>query len=285
VPTPYPQARVMGGGSSINGLFALRGMPSDYARWAEAGAGDFSWDTVLPEFRKIENDRDRPDGPDGPGRGRGARHLPDTQGTLAALRSCDAAGRAGCRAALRAGHQRAARRRLLRDAQCHRRAGAGHDRGLLPDGGGQGQGEPRDPHQDPGDKAVHERRLRLGCRGDAGRRSRSPAREKGDRVRWRNLFANAVAAVGDRPGRRTGRAGHPLGPRSGRRRTQPAEPSVHVLRPHAAARQACRPRSAAVCARRPAVVIANAWLSIERSFQLRDRTGERRIVWARTSRW
>jgi 5-(hydroxymethyl)furfural/furfural oxidase len=68
VPTPYPQARVMGGGSSINGLFALRGMPSDYARWAEAGAGDFSWDTVLPEFRKIENDRDRPDGPDGPGR-------------------------------------------------------------------------------------------------------------------------------------------------------------------------------------------------------------------------
>jgi choline dehydrogenase-like flavoprotein len=59
MPVPYPQARVMGGGSSINGLFALRGMPSDYARWAEAGAGDFSWDSVLPHFRKIENDRDR----------------------------------------------------------------------------------------------------------------------------------------------------------------------------------------------------------------------------------
>lgn len=57
-PAPYPQARVMGGGSSINGLFALRGMPSDYARWAEAGAGDFSWSTVLPRFRSIENDRD-----------------------------------------------------------------------------------------------------------------------------------------------------------------------------------------------------------------------------------
>ena len=58
-PAPYPQARVMGGGSSINGLFALRGMPSDYARWAEAGAGDFSWSTVLPRFRSIENDRDQ----------------------------------------------------------------------------------------------------------------------------------------------------------------------------------------------------------------------------------
>ena len=59
VSVPYPQARVMGGGSSINGLFALRGMPSDYARWAEAGAGDFSWETVLPYFRRIEDDRDR----------------------------------------------------------------------------------------------------------------------------------------------------------------------------------------------------------------------------------
>lgn len=59
-PMPYPQARVMGGGSSINGMFALRGVPSDYTRWADAGAGNFSWNTVLPYFRKIENDRDRP---------------------------------------------------------------------------------------------------------------------------------------------------------------------------------------------------------------------------------
>jgi choline dehydrogenase-like flavoprotein len=63
---PYPQARVMGGGSSINGYFALRGTASDYARWAQAGAGDFSWETVLPYFRKIERDKDRHDGPDGP---------------------------------------------------------------------------------------------------------------------------------------------------------------------------------------------------------------------------
>lgn len=66
VPAPYPQARVMGGGSSINGLFALRGLPSDYARWAQAGAGHFSWETVLPYFRRIEDDRDRKGGERGP---------------------------------------------------------------------------------------------------------------------------------------------------------------------------------------------------------------------------
>jgi 5-(hydroxymethyl)furfural/furfural oxidase len=48
----------MGGGSSINGLFALRGVPSDYERWVEAGAANLSWDAVLPRFRRIENDRD-----------------------------------------------------------------------------------------------------------------------------------------------------------------------------------------------------------------------------------
>lgn len=62
----YPQACVMGGGSSINGMFALRGAPSDYMRWAEAGAGNFSWEAVLPYFRRIENDRDRPDPQEGP---------------------------------------------------------------------------------------------------------------------------------------------------------------------------------------------------------------------------
>ena len=32
-PRPFPQARVMGGGSSVMGMIALRGLPSDYDRW------------------------------------------------------------------------------------------------------------------------------------------------------------------------------------------------------------------------------------------------------------
>jgi len=56
---PYVQARVMGGGSSVMGLWALRGMPSDYDSWAAAGAGGWSWSDVLPVFRRLENDADR----------------------------------------------------------------------------------------------------------------------------------------------------------------------------------------------------------------------------------
>jgi 5-(hydroxymethyl)furfural/furfural oxidase len=56
---PYVQARVMGGGSSVMGLWALRGMPSDYDSWAAAGAEGWSWSDVLPVFRHLENDADR----------------------------------------------------------------------------------------------------------------------------------------------------------------------------------------------------------------------------------
>jgi choline dehydrogenase-like flavoprotein len=55
-PRPFPQARVMGGGSSIMGMFALRGMPSDFDRWRAAGAAGWSWDEALRLYRKIERD-------------------------------------------------------------------------------------------------------------------------------------------------------------------------------------------------------------------------------------
>lgn len=58
-PRPYPQGKIMGGGSSINGLFALRGQESDYERWVAAGADGWSWNDVLPWFRRIEQDHDR----------------------------------------------------------------------------------------------------------------------------------------------------------------------------------------------------------------------------------
>ena len=52
--SPFPQARVMGGGSSVMGMWALRGMPDDYNAWRDAGAAGWSWDDVLPFFRKLE---------------------------------------------------------------------------------------------------------------------------------------------------------------------------------------------------------------------------------------
>ncbi len=69
VPRRYEQARVMGGGSSINAMIALRGMPGDFKEWVEAGAKGWGWMDVLPYYRMLENDLDF-DGPlhgaDGP---------------------------------------------------------------------------------------------------------------------------------------------------------------------------------------------------------------------------
>ena len=54
----YEQARVMGGGSSINGQVANRGSPADYDEWEELGAAGWGWHAVLPYFRKLEHDMD-----------------------------------------------------------------------------------------------------------------------------------------------------------------------------------------------------------------------------------
>lgn len=54
----YEQAKVMGGGTSINGQFAFRGVPWDYDHWREDGAEGWGWDDVLPYFRKLETDLD-----------------------------------------------------------------------------------------------------------------------------------------------------------------------------------------------------------------------------------
>lgn len=76
--SPYTQARVMGGGSSLMGMIALRGAPDDYDRWASLGAVGWGWDDVLPYFRAVEHDRDF-SGPLHGTSGRVAirRHLPE----------------------------------------------------------------------------------------------------------------------------------------------------------------------------------------------------------------
>lgn len=50
---PYPQGRTLGGGSSVNGGTALRGMPSDYDAWASPR---WSWEAMAPCFRRLEDD-------------------------------------------------------------------------------------------------------------------------------------------------------------------------------------------------------------------------------------
>jgi 5-(hydroxymethyl)furfural/furfural oxidase len=54
----YEQARILGGGSSINGICANRGSPYDYDEWESLGAAGWGWSAVLPYFRKLESDQD-----------------------------------------------------------------------------------------------------------------------------------------------------------------------------------------------------------------------------------
>jgi choline dehydrogenase len=51
----YTQARVIGGGSSINAQIYTRGNSLDYDTWAQMGCKGWSYDEVLPYFRKAEN--------------------------------------------------------------------------------------------------------------------------------------------------------------------------------------------------------------------------------------
>ena len=56
--TIFDQGRIMGGGSSVMGMVALRGTPADYDGWVEQGATGWGWNEVLPFFRKLEIDTD-----------------------------------------------------------------------------------------------------------------------------------------------------------------------------------------------------------------------------------
>jgi choline dehydrogenase len=52
---PWGRGRVLGGSSSINGMIYVRGNRGDYDGWALAGATGWSYDEVLPYFKRSEH--------------------------------------------------------------------------------------------------------------------------------------------------------------------------------------------------------------------------------------
>jgi choline dehydrogenase-like flavoprotein len=51
-------ARILGGGSAINGMAFTRGSPGDYDLWAELVGDDaWGWDGLLPYFKKVGPDK------------------------------------------------------------------------------------------------------------------------------------------------------------------------------------------------------------------------------------
>ena len=50
-----PRGKTLGGTSSINGMVYMRGHPRDYDEWRQRGCVGWDWDSVLPFFKKAEN--------------------------------------------------------------------------------------------------------------------------------------------------------------------------------------------------------------------------------------
>lgn len=50
----WPRGKVMGGSSAINGMVYIRGHARDYDEWAQIGCKGWSYDEVLPYFKKSE---------------------------------------------------------------------------------------------------------------------------------------------------------------------------------------------------------------------------------------
>jgi choline dehydrogenase len=50
----HPRGKTLGGSSSINGMVYIRGHPSDYDGWAKAGNEGWSYDELLPYFKRAE---------------------------------------------------------------------------------------------------------------------------------------------------------------------------------------------------------------------------------------
>jgi choline dehydrogenase len=66
----WPRGKTLGGSSSINGMLYVRGNPADFDGWAQMGCRGWSFDDVLPYFRKSEDYKQGNDpdyrGKDGP---------------------------------------------------------------------------------------------------------------------------------------------------------------------------------------------------------------------------
>jgi choline dehydrogenase len=72
-----PRGKVLGGSSSINGLLYVRGQSADYDHWRQLGNSGWSFEDVLPYFRRAED------------QARGADALHGTGGPLAVSDVCE----------------------------------------------------------------------------------------------------------------------------------------------------------------------------------------------------
>ena len=89
-----PRGKVLGGSSSVNAMIYLRGQHQDYDHWAQLGNPGWSWDEVLPYFKRAEHNE----------RGADAWHGSGGPLNVADLRSPNPVARRFVQAAVQAGH-------------------------------------------------------------------------------------------------------------------------------------------------------------------------------------
>lgn len=65
----WPRGKTLGGSSSLNAMMWVRGFAADYDEWADAAGPAWSWESLVPYFRRVEGTQDPTDptqGTDGP---------------------------------------------------------------------------------------------------------------------------------------------------------------------------------------------------------------------------
>lgn len=54
----WPRGKVLGGSSSLNAMMWVRGFAADYDEWADAAGPGWSWNALVPYFRRVERTED-----------------------------------------------------------------------------------------------------------------------------------------------------------------------------------------------------------------------------------
>ena len=86
----WPRGKTLGGSSSLNAMMWIRGFAADYDEWADAAGPQWSWDALMPVFRRVERTADPADATQGAHGPQQVEHQrdprPHTRAFLAAAR-------------------------------------------------------------------------------------------------------------------------------------------------------------------------------------------------------
>ena len=216
----WPRGKVLGGSSSINGMVYIRGQAEDFDHWRQLGNTGWSFDDVLPYFKRSEHQTRGADAFHGTGGPLCVSDVPDRHPICEAFID----------AAMSLGFPR------NDDFNGAGQDGVGYHQTTTKNGKrcSTAVGYLRPAMSRSNLRVItnaltrknHLRRAARDRRGFSARR-RNPhgaGGERGHPVRRCGQLAAIIAAVGHRPGRASGRARRPGSAPSARRRAEPAGP-------------------------------------------------------------